>query len=398
MTSVQVAVSITRNLCPRSKKNRTVTVLPFDAHFKKMSKRTRSSRRISPVGLMGALQAGAALNNMLAAYNPRQAPVYGPNLPRYRRRAASGVLQSNTGGRSLTRSKNKKRKRKAKRINVVKEIKKIKKEKAIEKNTNTATYQRKTVSSFKIDHNTNQKGSYQVGLNRKTDMDTLLDAVKLFDVGTGMTTGNLNTRAANMTVRVYGRHKFYLKNNDAFPVNIQIYDVVCIDELAPSVLTTWTSMLDNQPTGHLSTTDLQGDVRFEYSDNKIMDEYWKIAKSYKVYLKPGDEFTFYVTDSSYYQPNKDDTTSISYIKNFSHNVWFRTYGVPCHDSVTASQVALTPCDQIDVIQWSTLQCSVPNMGGSDTFRAAGASLTQGDLPTLSNGPIVYGVDIAQEVA
>lgn len=336
-----------------------------------------------------------ALAHAVARYLEPQGVAPPVPIAKRGRKVVTGKFHGNQGGKGVTVGLSKKKRPRKKKINVVKEIKKMKKEARIERNKEICTYTRSELKSFRLTHSANKFGNNSRSIGSVSQAETYLAAIKAADVVSGI--GSWNATSGSMKVQIHFDVKYMMKNNDNFPCNVIIYDFVCADTHSLGFNNIMDSFHTNVPAGNASAAEHYEDLRHNWSDIRDREKYFKIVKRMNVYLKPGDEYTFYVKAGGMYDPFEADTNTESFNKGFTHVVHFRTYGVPCHDSGTVTNIGLTPLSQVDIVEITHGKVVFDGLGNTKTRAVAGASTAIGDLGTLTN-PVVNGVDVVEEIA
>lgn len=350
----------------------------------------KRNRPLITMGMTPELMRQLAMRRRLNNVPYYGLPAPGPRRTRYRR--ATGALQSNTGGKTITKTQTKRKRKRP--FNLVREVKKLKKDTAIERNKAKCTYTRSQLISSSHTHLANRYGNTIINVGTVTDAEAALSAVKIQDPTAGEAAWSGVNSSTKTTMRFSA--KIYLKNNDNFPTNVVIYDCTATENHNQNIQQVFDDYHTNVPAGNGSTVEHQGDLRHNLGDVRNMHEFFKLQRTH-IYLKPGDEYTFYVKAGGEYDPSINDTETVSFLKNFSHSVYIRTYGVPCHDSTTTTLVGTTPLNQLDIVRWEYEKVIVNGLGNTQTRRVAGASSAFGDLGNMAT-PVCNGVDVVQEVA
>lgn len=315
-----------------------------------------------------------------------------------RRVIGSGIKQSNTGGRTKTLTKTK-RKPKGKKINLVKTVKKLAKTAAIDRAYNTCTHREEHVNKFSMTHSVSNYGNNILALAKATDCEALLDGVKMFQPDSAsLISADLTNSGKHTLVKVRFRYKFYMKNNDDFPVNLHIYDCVAVDDNNVNVQSMFDKIHTSMPAGNTTLTAHQQDVRHWFGDaHREMKDKWKLKNHTHVYLKPGDEYTFFITAKGFYNPSTYDAEAEPYVKGLTHNVWFRTVGVPCHSTSLTSDIGLTPLNQLDCVYWQYATAIYNGTGNVSSRANVGTSADLGDIKQFAD-PIINGIAVEQIAA
>lgn len=272
------------------------------------------------------------------------------------------VQLSGQGGSVVTTTKKRKKKGKGKKIIIKKKVKK-----AIKRIAKSADKQLIGVYSRNLMNaitNAVNKVNWQTLLAKtRTDWLTFLNSEVfqnqvsggVVQDGTTVEVTQVPSAGKGKAYRIQYEVDFWVKNNWASPCEATFYMFTCNAEttndpgveLDNFILNDEATLDPTNPSGAISAAlTKENDFSQYFYTKRMQGRVWEIKKRIKAVMEPGNELKFTFKHSFiYYQSIA--ASSQNYMKNQPY-LMCRIMGVPCHDSVTASIVGMSP-SQLDVL-------------------------------------------------
>lgn len=141
------------------------------------------------------------------------------------------------------------------------------------------------------------------------------------------------------TKRAYERVN--IRNNDLIEIEVQIYEFLCVDDTAVDVLTECDRYHDIRRSGNY---DISTDLLTNISHYASKLDHWKMLKTEKFRLNPGDEKVIYIKPGrGWYHSKTEQLLTHTYVKNISKSFVLRIVGTLGHDTTSKSLVGRLKC-------------------------------------------------------
>jgi len=327
-------------------------------------------------------------------YAVRQALKYaaGSRRKAYVKNAPSAKVLTNTGARNVKAGKAKlglAPKSKSKVQSLKKDVKAIKKQLA----TQLSHFSYRACATGRVLAAVSSKSYANVVATDIAFLETALANGRFFDpaVPGTLVTASLVAGTYSQKVRIVSQYtKVVFRNNYQVPCKLQVMAWLPKDDTSIASSTAFTSGLADNASGALTATDPQ----VYPSDSKQLTELYKLDKSAKTQLQPGEEFEFiYTFKECWYDPSFYDSHNLSYQSSFGGvNIDCTIQGVLGHDSVVTTEQGLLQAG-CDYVVYRTVRVEY-DAGGVDLNYV----VTSTTLDSFTNGGLVSSKPVADNIA